>query len=199
MSRPAATEPGPLIPGWLRSSRCIRRIAAGAALGAFAALLAVTIPGGWDLGALLSASEDPAEAGGAQPLRAPVHTCLTWQQQDASDARQVDCAQPHLFEVTGTVDLEDLGARAPFPDPASWQELVTGRCTERTNQALAGRFDPFGRFTVGAIKPSEHSWQRGDRTLRCGVQSSGPSGALFLTTGSVAQQNQSDVHLPGTC
>lgn len=182
-----------------RSTRSARRVAIGAVLGAFAALLAVTIPGGWDVGALLGTAEEPVQAVGAQPLRAPVHTCLTWQQPDASDARQVDCSQPHLFEVTGTVELEDLVGQAPFPDPASWQELVISRCTERTTQALAGRFDPFGRFTVGAIKPSESSWQRGDRTLRCGVQSAGPSGVLFATTGGAAHQDQSDVHPPGTC
>ncbi len=199
MQRRYARAPGLLMGDRARPGRSTRRIAAGAVLGAFAALLAVALPGGLDFGALFTASEDPAKTAGAQPLRAPVHSCLTWRQQDASDARQVDCAQPHLFEVTGTVDLDDLGTGASFPDAARWQELVTSRCTERTSQALAGRFDPFGRFTVGAIKPSEDSWGRGDRTLRCGVQSSGRSGALFPTTGSVLMQNQSDVHPPGTC
>ncbi|MGH3930282.1 MAG: septum formation family protein, partial [Pseudonocardiaceae bacterium] len=125
--------------------------------------------------------------------------CLNWQAQDASDARQVSCDQPHLFEVTAMVQLDDLDADAPFPDPESWRPLMTERCTQRTTEALANRFDPFGRFTVGAIKPSEDSWRRGDRTLRCGVQSSGPSGALFTTIGTVVGQDQSDVHLPGTC
>jgi hypothetical protein len=135
----------------------------------------------------------------AQPLRAPVHTCLTWQQPDAADARQVNCAQPHLFEVTGTLDLLDFDAQAAFPDPERWQQLVTERCAQRTTQALADRFDPFGRFTVGAIKPSEAGWLHGDRTLRCGVQTAGRTGMLFATTGSVLQQDQSDVHVAGTC
>lgn len=176
-----------------------RRIAAGAVLGAFVALLAVALPGGVDIRALVSPSDETARAAAAQPLRAPVHSCLTWQRPDASDARQVSCTQPHLFEVTSTVNLNDLGSEASFPDPATWQKIVTSRCEARTRQALAGRFDPFGRFTVGAIKPSEDSWGHGDRILRCGVQSSGRTGALFSTTGSVGQQNQSDVHLPGTC
>ena len=199
MQRPDATAPGRFDPDRRRSHLGTRRIAAGAVLGAFVALLAVALPGGVDLRALFGASGETAKAAGAQPLRAPAHSCLTWQRPDAADARQVGCVQPHLFEVTGTVDLDDLGSDASFPDPVSWQKLVTSRCEARTKQALAGRFDPFGRFTVGAIKPSEDSWGRGDRILRCGVQSSGRSGALFATTGGVVQQNQSDVHPPGTC
>jgi hypothetical protein len=128
-----------------------------------------------------------------------VHTCLTWQRQDATDAKPVSCTQLHLFEVTGTLDLQDFGPQEPFPDPARWQELVVQRCTERTTQALAERFDPYGRYTVGAIKPSEAGWLHGDRTLRCGVQSAGRTGRLFLTTGTVLTQDQSDVHPPGTC
>jgi hypothetical protein len=140
-----------------------------------------------------------ASAGESQPLRAPVHSCLTWRQQDASDARLVGCGEPHLFEVTGTVELDGFADGAAFPDSATWQQLVTSRCTERTTQALAGRFDQYGRFTVGAIKPSEDSWQRGDRTLRCGVQAAGRSGTLFPSTGSLLEQDQSDVHVPGIC
>jgi putative regulator of septum formation len=52
---------------------------------------------------------------------------------------------------------------------------------------------------VGAIKPSEPGWLRGDRALRCGVQAAGHTGTLFPTTGNVLAQDQSDVHPPGTC
>jgi Septum formation len=178
------------------ASRSIRRLAAGAVLGALAALVAVGVPMG-------DAPLLPVVPGlvtlTPQPLRAAVNTCLTWQKQDATDAKAVSCTQPHLFEVTGTLDLNDFGVQEPFPDPARWQQLVAQRCTERTTQALANHFDPFGRYTVGAIKPSEAGWLHGDRTLRCGVQSVGRSGMLFLTTGNVLTQDQSDVHPLGTC
>ncbi|MGH3753742.1 MAG: septum formation family protein [Pseudonocardiaceae bacterium] len=183
----------PMNPG-----RGARRIAVGAVLGALAALMAVVGPAG--KGTLLAvAGPGLAATASEQPLRAPAHACLAWQKPDAADASQVSCAQPHLFEVTATLDLVDFDAWSAFPDPARWQQLVAERCTERTTQALADRFDPFGRFTVGAIKPSEVGWLRGDRTLRCGVQSVGRTGMLFTTTGSVLQQDQSDVHAPGTC
>jgi hypothetical protein len=179
------------------ASRSARRFAGGAVLGALAALIAVGVPSG--KAALLAGGPNVTTTPSAQSLRVSTHTCLIWQKPDAIDARAVSCAQPHLFEVTGTLDLQDFGAQAAFPDPARWQQLVTERCTQRTTQALADHFDPFGRFTVGAIKPSEAGWLRGDRTLRCGVQSAGRTGMLFATTGSVLTQEQSDVHPPGVC
>lgn len=180
-----------------RAIRRTRRIAAGAVLGALVVLVAVGVPTG--KAALLPVGAGLAAAPSPQPLRAPVHTCLTWQLPDAADAAAVNCSALHLFEVTGTLDLQDFDSQAAFPDPARWQQLVAQRCTELTTQALAHHFDPFGRFTVGAIKPSEPGWLRGDRTLRCGVQSAGRTGTLFATTGNAADQDQSDVHQPGTC
>jgi hypothetical protein len=166
-------------------------------LGALAALLA--LGGSTGETPLLAVSPGLVSTPGPQPLRVPAHTCLNWQKLDATDAKTVSCTQPHLFEVTGALDLQEFGTQDAFPDPARWQEIVAQRCTERTMKALADRFDPFGRFTVGAIKPSEAGWLRGDRTLRCGVQSTGRTGALFPTTGDVLTQDQSDVHAPGTC
>ncbi|MBV8540120.1 MAG: septum formation family protein [Pseudonocardiales bacterium] len=187
----------PVSPDGHRAGRSARWLAVGAVLGALVALVAVGVPTG--KAPLLAVGPSTATTPSAQSLRAPAHTCLSWRKPDAVDADAVSCAQPHLFEVTGTLDLQDFGARAAFPDPARWQQLVTQRCTQLTIQALADHFDPFGRFTVGAIKPSEASWAQGDRTLRCGVQSAGRTGTLFLTTGSVLGQDQSDVHPPGTC
>ncbi len=185
-------------PAGHRPRRSIRLIAAGAVLGALGALVAAAAP--TRSGVLLTViAPDPVTSAAAQPLRASAHTCLTWQKPDAADASQVSCQQPHLFEVTGTLELTDFDADAAYPDAARWEQLVTELCSQRTTQALADQFDPFGRFTVGAIKPSEAGWLSGDRTLRCGVQTTGRTGTLFATTGSVLQQDQSDVHPPGTC
>lgn len=179
------------------ATRRTRRLAAGAVLGALAALIAVGVPSGKAV--LLAVAPNLPLPATDQPLRAPAHTCLMWQRQDATDAKAVSCTQPHLFEVTATLDLQDVGPHAQFPDPQQWQQLVAERCTERTTQALEDHFDPYGRFTIGAIKPSEAGWQSGDRALRCGVQSAGRTGMLFATTGDVLTQDQSDVHPPGTC
>ena len=177
------------------ASRGIRRLAVGVTLGALATLVAVGVPAGKsaprDAGPNLTTAPD------AQTF--PAHTCLNWQRPDAVDAKAVSCSQPHLFEVTATLELQDFGAQAAFPAPGRWQQLVTQRCTPFITQALADHFDPFGRFTVGAIKPSGAGWVRGDRTLHCGVQSVGHTGTLLRTTGSALAQDQSDVHQPGTC
>ncbi|MBV9140112.1 MAG: septum formation family protein [Pseudonocardiales bacterium] len=184
-------------PAGRRAHRSTWRLAVGAVVGALTVLVALGVPTG--TAARLATGPGPASAPSAQSLRAPAHACLSWHKPDAVDAAVVSCAQPHLFEVTATLDLQDFGAEAGFPDPARWQQLVAQRCTPLSTQALAHHFDPFGRFTVGAIKPSETGWLHGDRTLRCGVESVGRTGTLFLTTGSVLAQDQSDVHPPGTC
>src|SRR6476469_8038718 len=122
----------PVKPGGHRASRRVRRIAAGAAL---VALVAVGVPTG--KAALLAIEPTLSPTPSAQSLRAPAHTCLTWQLPDAADATVVNCSAPHLFEVTGTLDLQDFDAGSAFPDPARWQQLVAQRCTELTTQALA--------------------------------------------------------------
>jgi hypothetical protein len=184
--------------------RSARRVAAGAMVGALVALLAVTLLDRPDSGArpgpIAGSRSAPPTSTTPPPLQSSAGTCLTWTEVDASDAERVDCGEPHLFEVTGEVDLSRrFGSAARFPGEEQWRSLVADRCTEVTTEYLDGRFDPFGRFSVGAIKPSEASWRRGDRELRCGLQTVGRSGALYPSVGAAATQDQSDVHEPGTC
>ncbi len=125
-------------------------------------------------------------------------SCLTWQRPDASDASATVCSQPHLFELAATVRL-DAPASAPFPDQAGWRQLVDGRCTPPVVSYLHGRFDPAGRFRVGALTPTPRGWIAGDRVLRCGLQAPAASGALMATRGHVADADQAEVYAPGTC
>ncbi|QUG99529.1 septum formation family protein [Saccharopolyspora erythraea] len=127
-------------------------------------------------------------------------TCLNWTEPDAADIRQVTCSEAHLFEVTGTADLKgEFGPQAPFPDTEQWQQLKTDRCTQVSAQFLSGRFDPHGRFAVGAFTPSEQGWAEGDRTLHCGLQQPGPSGKLYRVSGSASKIDQSNVYDEGRC
>ena len=185
-------------------SLSIQRIAAGAVLGALLALLLATLLGGGVRGSgtgLLAENRDGgSDTTGAASFEAPAGSCLTWTRGDASDAERVSCEEPHLFEVTGVVDLApEFGRTAAFPVDETWRTLVAERCTPLSTQFLGGRFDPFGRLSVGAIKPSEGSWRSGDRALRCGLQAVGRSGVLYPSTGSAATQDQSNIHAPGTC
>ncbi|CRK60871.1 PROBABLE CONSERVED MEMBRANE PROTEIN [Alloactinosynnema sp. L-07] len=152
----------------------------------------------------------PVEAGRATPgspedLRreafdSPTGSCLQWSPPDGSDMRKVDCAQPHLFEVTSNVDISaEFGENAAAPDTARWQELAVAKCTPGAATYLGGQLDPFGRFTVNALKPTAEQWADGDRKVRCGVQRAAPSGALLPHSGTAARQDQSNIHEPGTC
>lgn len=123
-------------------------------------------------------------------------TCLTWTRPDAADTAVVDCNEPHLFEQAGAVELSD---QAQLPDDGTWRQLVNERCTPVVVSYLNGKFDPNGKFRVGALKPSPSRWAQGDRQLRCGLQSASRSGALYPIVGKVADQDQSAVHEPGTC
>ena len=150
-------------------------------LGSFAALPA---PAGDQ--EIVSLTTPPATPG----------TCLSWTRPDASDTRVVDCTQTHLFEQAGTVALTD---QKELPDDSRWRQLVRERCDPVVRDYLGGKFDPDGRFRVGALKPSPTKWAQGDRELRCGLQSASRSGALYPMTGRAHDQDQSAVHDPGTC
>lgn len=130
------------------------------------------------------------------PPPADPGTCLNWTRGDAADAAVVDCAQPHLFEQAGNVSLAD---QTSLPDERGFRQLVSERCTPVVTEYLGGKFDPDGRYRVGALKPSPAKWEAGDRDLRCGLQSSSRSGAMFATTGKVAESDQAAVQQPGSC
>lgn len=124
--------------------------------------------------------------------------CLTWSRDDAGDVREVDCARPHLFETVGSVTATQPPG-APFPGDQAWQQLVTDRCTPQARTYLQGHLDPAGRYRAGALKPTQAAWEAGDRTVRCGLQAPGRTGALFPSTGRVADADQAVVFDPGTC
>ncbi|MFC7618528.1 septum formation family protein [Actinokineospora soli] len=114
--------------------------------------------------------------------------------------RRVDCVEPHLFEVTSTIDVAaEFPEDAPPPDVARWQELAVQKCTPGVTDYLGGKLDPHGRYKVNALKPSPAQWEDGDRKLRCGVQTASRSGAMLPGTGSAAGADQSGIHEPGTC
>ncbi|MBB4969154.1 hypothetical protein F4559_006513 [Saccharothrix violaceirubra] len=126
--------------------------------------------------------------------------CLDWKREDLSDLTLVDCAKEHLFEVTDVVDLGPEYAKdAPWPDATGWQQINEKHCAKASLDYLSGKFDPFGKYTVGPLNPSEASWKEGGRTVRCGLQVAGPGGALLRAFGSARAQDQSDVYDATVC
>ena len=186
-----------------RRSPAPRRLGVGVLAGAltmFLVALLDTVTGA-QVPVLGSFAALPAPAGQQEvvemaPPPATPGTCLNWTRPDASDTTVVDCGQVHLFEQAGTVQLTD---QTELPDDSRWRQLVRERCDPVVRDYLGGRFDPDGRYRVGALKPSPAKWAQGDRELRCGLQSASRSGALYPMAGKALEQDQSAVHEPGTC
>ncbi|MFB9906456.1 septum formation family protein [Allokutzneria oryzae] len=173
-----------------------RRVMAGAFAGALLILAASTVFG-WRLG-----SDVASDGPGHVLADAPSGTCLTWTKPDASDVSKVACEKPHLFELTATADLAtdpNFGEDVAFPDALRWAQIGQSWCGDKSVEALQGRLDPAGRLSVSALKPTQKSWENGDRKLWCGVQAAGPSGALYPIVGSARTIDQSDVHSVGLC
>jgi len=181
-----------------RSTVKTRLVMAGAFVGALA-VLSMSMLFSWPIsvkGAADTAAEEAAAA-----FDSPSGTCLDWPNDAPQNMRRVPCTKPHTFEVTENVEIgKDYPASAPPPNAEGWQQIVTERCTTVGTKYLGGKLDPFGKYTVGALKPNADQWREGDRKLRCGLQRVTPSGKRLLpTTGSAADQDQSNVHDPGTC
>jgi hypothetical protein len=170
----------------------------GAFIGALA-VLSMSIVFSWPVA--VNGAADTAADEAAKAFDSPSGTCVTWPHDAPRNMRRVPCGQAHTFEVASNVEIGgDYGANSPPPPDADWQQIVTDRCTSVGAQYLGGKLDPFGKYTVGALKPTAEQWRNGDRKLRCGLQRVSPSGKRLLsTTGAAAAQDQSNVHEPGTC
>jgi hypothetical protein len=173
-----------------------KRVGIGAVVGAVVALVVSTVLTAQGVSLPWEPPNDPIRAA----FNVPVGSCLDWTTADAGDARAVDCAQRHLFELIGTLDLgTDYGPAAAFPTDQAWHGVVQKKCTPLAEDYLSGKFDPFGRFAIGALKPSQPGWRAGDRTLHCGLQVNARSGALFHVEKSAKDVEQANIHPPGTC
>ena len=134
-------------------------------------------------------------------------SCLNWTVNEdgvAMDFQQTSCAEPHRFEVSAREDLatypsSEFGENAPRPDITRQAQLREELCRNVTLHYLDGKLDPSGRFSVASILPPADSWQKGDRTLLCGLQAADSSGTLLETKGKVDQVDQARVAQPGEC
>lgn len=172
---------------------------AGAFVGALG-ILTLSMVFSWPVASGKQSPADVAAENLAAAFEAPAGSCLNWR-PDGSDMKTVGCDQPHLFEVSGDVDIAaEYPESAPSPTNEAWREIAKQKCTTGAATYLGGKLDPYGKYSVGALKPSDEQWRDGDRKLRCGLQRAVPSGnTLVATTGSAKNQDQSDIYDPGTC
>jgi len=184
-------------------SRTVRRVVAALVVGALTmfgvatldTFAGATVPVLGSFAALPAPSDEPTTIQVPAPPSQP-GTCLNWSRADAADAQVVDCTKPHLFEQAGSVPLAD---QPTIPNDQQWRQLVKERCSPVVMKYLNNKFDPDGRYRVGALKPSAAKWAQVDRELRCGLQSASQSGALYPMAGKVASSDQSSIQQPGTC
>jgi hypothetical protein len=99
--------------------------------------------------------------------------CVIWDQRkggpDTRDTRVVPCDQPHLIEITGRSAAPD---EPSYPTDSEWDRLIgSGDCGRQAAEYVGGELDPYGRFHVGAIRPSLQGWDQGDREMWCGLES----------------------------
>jgi hypothetical protein len=174
-----------------------RLVMAGALVGALV-LMSLSMLFSWPVAVKGSASSAADEA--LLAFNSPGGTCLDWPADNPRAMRPVDCAQPHVFEVTSQVDISpDYAPSAPPPDEKTWQQIANDKCTEGVAAYLGGKLDPNGKYSVSALKPTDDQWRSGDRKLRCGVHRVTTLGTRLLTTGSAAQADQSNIFPAGTC
>jgi hypothetical protein len=165
---------------------------AGAFVGALI-LLGSSVFAGWPT--VGGNPNDPATIAAT----AAVGTCVTWTKPDATDLSEVDCGQPHLFEVTGAADISgSYPSGASLPDAVTWQRVAQSSCAASATTYL-GKLDPNGRYMIGALRPTATQWNDDDRSLRCGLQGSTPLGQPQSTSGTAKGQDQSGVYEIGIC
>ncbi|UUA89326.1 septum formation family protein [Corynebacterium genitalium ATCC 33030] len=134
-------------------------------------------------------------------------TCLTWESQEdgsISGFTETPCDNEHRFEVTAREDLntyptQEFGPDAPPPNPTRQAQLREELCQTASIRYLNGRYDPSGRYSIAPILPPVEAWERGDRTMLCGLQETDSQGTPILTVGHAAEQDQARVAEPGTC
>lgn len=134
-------------------------------------------------------------------------SCLTWQvgpDGAITDFEQADCAGEHRFEVSLRQDLAtyptaEFGPDAPMPNQTRQAQLREELCGAGTLRYLSGKYDPNGRYSIAPILPPADAWQRGDRTMLCGLQETDRAGEPVLTSGRVADQDQARVFEAGQC
>ena len=77
----------------------------------------------------------------------------------------VECSEPHRFQVFATV-IHDCAAGAPF-DNAAISADAQDQCDDGFEAAVGRTFEDSPDLELLPLRPSEASWQAGDRTTFC--------------------------------
>ena len=182
-----------------------RRLAAGVLAGALT-MLVVALLDTVDrrAGAGARVVRLPAGAGGAAGGRsrsrhppATPGTCLNWTRPDAvrHRGRRLRAAAPVRAGRHRAAGRPDRRCPTTAGGASSSASAATRSCT----QYLDGRFDPDGRFRVGALKPSPAKWARATGSCAAACRARRARARCTRSAGKAVEQDQSAVHDPGTC
>jgi hypothetical protein len=134
--------------------------------------------------------------------------CVKWLQTGDSSPFDrptyvIPCDQPHLVEVVA-VGTAVAGLGAAWPGSRTLDAAAHRQCTPIAEKFLGQPVDPYGRFYVSAIAPSEQAWGVGHRTMWCDVQLNDVSrkvstGPLRPYVGEARGASQTYLQPVGTC
>jgi hypothetical protein len=96
--------------------------------------------------------------------------CVTFDQTPDNDTHEthvVNCAQPHLMEMTASLQVSVTYDH--FPSDTEWKALFDHDCAPSIRALMGVPLDPVGLFYATGIQPTADSWANGDRTIWCGI------------------------------
>lgn len=83
-----------------------------------------------------------------------------------SSVNLVDCAAPHLYEVYA----EGAIAADAFPDDGLMEQYVADICYDAFENYVGTSYDDAytqGRYAVTSLRPTQSTWEQGDRRVSC--------------------------------
>ncbi|WP_180272036.1 septum formation family protein [Actinomyces ruminis] len=83
-----------------------------------------------------------------------------------SSVNLVDCAAPHLYEVYA----EGAIAADAFPDGGLMEQYVADICYDAFENYVGTSYDDAyaqGRYAVTSLRPTQRTWEQGDRRVSC--------------------------------
>jgi hypothetical protein len=145
-----------------------------------------TVAGGADTTADGGVADVPA-------VQFAIGDCITWDQASATAVFEtVDCADEHLAEVAGLLDLSEV--YPPDADIPSVDDLVaegSKACPDIVIAYLGG--EPDTDVEGGVLVPTEADWMLGGRTWVCTVGFPRVDGKRPAYTGRLAQDDAEQV------
>jgi len=91
--------------------------------------------------------------------------CLATSPETGGIMGTVPCGEPHVFEITGTVDAAPYFPASAVPVSGDWNRRLNTACVKVSRTYFSGKVPPGVTAVVMPIEPE--SWRTGQRTAHC--------------------------------